>query len=113
MSRKNIEYTDVGHKEDDSMLWVLDYRGHLDVRSIREGTHNSIWGVRAMGMWRGRFEPKTLRLSVVPPATYAGGDIVPQSLIDALEEKFGGSLELLSFNPSKRGAKKINRRTQR
>ena len=82
---KRLEYTDIGHVRADSLLWV--WSGRLDVRPVSEGTHNSIYGMAAMGMWRGRYEPDTGRCSIAPPITPTF-EAPPEWLIVALETKW-------------------------
>ena len=99
-SVSKIVYTDIGHRSEGDLLWVFTHTGKLDVRPLSEGTHNSIWGIRAMGMWRGRLEIKTGRLSIVPPTLHKSG-LIPQNVRDALESTFGGGVDPIMFNPSK------------
>jgi len=97
MTKKPVEYTDIGHSKPDDMLWVEDYDGTIEMRRQSEGTHLSLWGMRSMGMWKGRYESATARLSIVPPAGHEY-DPPPRHLLDSLEAAVG-PFELFSFNP--------------
>lgn len=88
-----FQYADIGHLRDDSFLWV--WNGKLDVRPVTAGTHNSIYGMSALGMWRGRYEPDTGRCSIAPPVTPTF-DAPPEWLIEVLKAKWG-EIELHFF----------------
>ena len=94
-------YVDIGHGDRKSILWA-----HEDnrIRSYVAGddTNESIWGSRAMNLWRGRFDPKTMEISVVAPVLFKGSSI-PNWLLDKLEAKFGTGLQTWQFNRFKIG----------
>jgi len=57
--------------------------------SLSSSTHGTLWGHHITDKtYKGRFEPETGRLSIVKPA---GREMfqVPQSVLDALNAKFG------------------------
>lgn len=93
------EYVDIGHGNTDSILWVHDGSSIRKI-SAQCGTHLSVWGDGVGRLWRGRYEPDTGRTSVAPPERLVGRMYAtPSWLIDALEEAFGGSIEVWDFNP--------------
>jgi hypothetical protein len=96
-------YIDIGHADRESILWALEGG---KIRSYKSGddTHESIWGSGAMNMWRGRYDPKTDEMSIVPPVLYKGS-LVPEWLMDKLEAKFGSGLKAWRFNPRKQGVR--------
>ena len=98
------EYEEIGHRDSDSLLWANNHRGSLEVRAILDGTHNSIWGPRAMGMWRGRIDPGKMEISIVPPIGYEGG-LPPPHLVDTLRAEFNTDMRLLVFDPEKTQAR--------
>jgi len=54
-------------------------------------------------MWRGRFEPKTRLVSIVPPVTHVG-DSVAVELPGALKKQFGSGIRAVAYNPAKNAA---------
>ncbi len=94
-------YIDIGHGDRNAILWI--HEGNR-IRSCKAGddTHESIWTSSVINYWRGRFDPKTLELSVMAPELYKGSTI-PQWLLDKLEAKFGTGLSTWRFNPMKEG----------
>ncbi len=95
------DYIDIGHL-DEAILWLY-YRQRIDTASTKGGrTHAKVWGEKASEYWRGRYEPKTGKLSITPPFMHRNRN-APQYLIDKLEEKFGGGCDVYQFNPGKVG----------
>jgi len=94
---QRIEYTDIGHRDPDSLLWVWNHTGSLEIRSIGDGTHNSIWRGKAITMFKGRYEPSTKRLSLMPPATMEDAE-PPDALLGAFMWGLSGQ-----HQPSKKG----------
>jgi hypothetical protein len=98
----DMTYQDIAHGMTvfDAVLWLWR-NGRLETRSAANGTHESVWGQRAMEYWRGRVELKTGRASAIPPASglvYG----VPSAIFDALKKKFGKKFEIFEFNPLRR-----------
>lgn len=91
-----MKYVDIGHGTPDAIIWLYR-RGRIETASSKR-THAKVWGNGAMKYWRGRFDPASNRCSVVPPESWVG-DMVPTALPDALEQKFGTGVEIVSFNP--------------
>lgn len=92
---------DVGHDDPkDVLIWLYD-DGHVFTARRSSGTHEEVWGVEAMNFWRGRYDGKTGELSATGPVLFKGSHI-PQTLIDALEARFGGDIEIFGFNPAYR-----------
>ena len=96
MDNKPKSYVDIGHGLSDAVVWL--YRGgHIWKGLASGGTHERRWGLSAIHYWRGRYEPKTNRLSIVAPIVkpYASP---PRCLLIALEAAFGET-ENAQFNP--------------
>jgi hypothetical protein len=100
-------YVDIGHGTPDAVLWLYQ-DGRVETYKS-ESTHMQVWGHElSMKHWRGRFDPKTNECSIVPPENWVG-DLVPKTLLDALEAKFGDtSVEM--FNPRKEFGRSVKRR---
>lgn len=94
-------YIDIGHGDRHAVLWLHE-SNRIYAFKAGDDTHESIWGIRAMDCWRGRFDEKTMEISVVAPVLYKGS-AVPEWLFDKLEAKFGTGLKMWQFNPKKEG----------
>ena len=93
-----MTYQDIGHGLIDAQLWVLR-DGRIEVVSTGGGTtHASCWGSSVVRLWRGRYEPSTGRISIIAPGIVRQ-HAPPAWLIDKLEERFGGGIDPIAFNP--------------
>ena len=96
---ERLEYTDIGHGLSESVLWIATGQ-RVQTATHDAGTHESIWGAEAsMQNWRGRFEPRTSRISIAYPADFDGQLPVPGWLVDALRARFGQSLRIYVLKP--------------
>ena len=84
------------HGKEEAVVWIYkDDRIWSYPKS--HGSHEKIWGQDSLHHWRGRFEPTSMRASIIAPV---GHDHLPQeSLIRKLKEKFG-DVTPYSYNPS-------------
>ncbi len=96
-------YIDIGHGDRNSILWLYK-DGQVEAVKAGDDNHEKLWGISAMNYWRGRFNEKKNEISVVAPILYKGS-IVPQWILDKLEERFGSGLSTWQFNPMKEGRK--------
>lgn len=94
-------YIDIGHGDRNATLWLHD-SDRIYAFKAGDDTHESIWRSPAMDCWRGRFDSKTMEISVQAPVLYKGSSI-PTWLLDKLEVKFGTGLQTWRFNPMKEG----------
>ncbi len=98
MQRRNPKtYIDIGHGDRNVILWA-HCGGRIESFRAGDDTHETLWGNRALNYWRGRFDKKTLEISVVGPVM-SRATSVPQWLLDKLEAKFGTGLQTWKFNP--------------
>ncbi len=93
----NKNYMDIGHGDPRAVLWLCDKK-KIQAFEAGEDTHASIWGAHAMNAWRGRYDQKAHEISVTAPVLYKS-DLVPEWLLDLLEDKFGTGLNIWKFNP--------------
>lgn len=93
-------YMEIGHGDPKAILWLCD-RKKIQAFEAGEDTHSSIWGAATMNKFRGRYDKKTDRLSIMAPVNYTGR-ATPTWLLDLLEEKFGTGFEIYEFNPKSR-----------
>jgi len=95
-----MRYQDIGHGRVEALLWL--YRdGRVEVLPARGGnTHEACWGMAALEHWRGRYEGESGRVSCIAPGT-PGAQLrqLPTWLRDRLEERFGGGVDIIAFNP--------------
>ena len=91
-------YLDIGHSDPDAILWIW-FQGKIHLWSVSEGMHSEVFGPDANKYWRGRYDPRTGRVSVaIPQGTKYKA--APSWLMDALEAEFGGDVAIATFNPS-------------
>lgn len=89
-NRIQDEYMEIGHG-DNAILWWYK-KGKLHVVEDTDATHDELIGEDVP---RGRYDPETHTASFIT----VQGRGTPQFIIDALEEKFGGDLNVRAFNP--------------
>lgn len=83
------DYTDIGHGKN-GISWVWDRDNGKILR--RRHQANEYW------IYKGRYDPDTHTVSVYD-ADHEG--IIPEWLLIALEQEFGGGLQALAYNPIK------------
>lgn len=105
MSKKK-RYIDIGHGDPECFLWVFEPNDDcIQTIKARCGTHEQLWSSKAMRMWRGRFDKKSMECSVVVPEqllrTFEYRDI-PKKLDKLLRKSFGENIAIFKFNPVER-----------
>ncbi len=111
MSREKV-YTDVGHNDEDDVLWILI---DMDLQYCRCGGMTHMWAfdlTRAQldKHWRGRYEVSTGLCSVAPPASWPSTRQLPSAVRDTLSahfkvsdfEFFHHGYQRISPNPGRR-----------
>lgn len=88
-------YYDIGHHKSPYYLWVF-INGILEdfYSETGEDDHTKIWPHMQSSHYRGRFDAKTKKVSVVNP--FAGRNI-PNHLIKKLYDKFGDDIKIVEF----------------
>jgi len=92
---KHESYFSIGHTEDDDIsLWAF-IDGKLEVKSRLEAPdHVRGWNTMEWDHFRGRFDPKTKKLSVVNPFE---GRRIPNVLLKKLYDEFGVDIQIYEY----------------
>lgn len=96
-----MRYYHIGHADPEDTIWIwLD--GSLILHRAESHSHEGLYGKAASEQnWRGRFEKRTRRLSVLAPVGHPENLLPPRWLQDRLEYAFGTD-EIYYFNPPTR-----------
>ena len=95
---------DIGHLYHEG-VWVWWWaNGRLHSYRASQGTHESHLGAVGLNVWRGRYDENTNECSCIPPE-HLQNAVTPSWLIDAIQARFGGGVEVHCQNPMKKQKK--------
>ena len=87
-------YTNIAHDNPESVIWILN-NGTIETAKMDDGLdHEDLWKDIFSKSYRGRFDPATKEVSVVPPDFKHH---IHSSIIEKLKEKFGSDIKIIEF----------------
>jgi hypothetical protein len=93
-------YHHIGHADPNDKIWIWKDE-KLKVTTAGMDCHETLYGKECNFLWRGRYEVKTQKLSLLVPQGATGWKrFPPDELKEALELEFGTD-DIHYFNPRK------------